>query len=181
MRSAARSASHRPTPRTSPPSTSTATGPSTPWTTTSSAAASARCSRTDTRYTLTKRRICSPRCNLASDQRRRFLMRPFPCHFRLTFALVASALSLSSGARADDWPQWQGPDRNAISKEKGLLQDWPKDGPPLAWKVKGLGGGYSAPSIAGGRLFGMSSREGRESVWALSEADGKTIWDTPMG
>src|SRR3954471_24336498 len=110
-------------------------------------------------------------------------MHPFACRLRLTLALAAAALFLSTSlnARSDDWPQWQGPDRNAISKEKGLLQDWPKDGPPLAWKVKGLGGGYSAPSIAGGRLFGMSSREGRESVWALSEADGKTIWDTPMG
>jgi hypothetical protein len=48
-----------------------------------------------------------------------------------------------------DWPQWQGPERNAVSKETGLLQEWPKDGPPLAWKVKGLGGGYSAPSVAG--------------------------------
>ena len=27
-----------------------------------------------------------------------------------------------------DWPQWQGPDRNAVSKETGLLQEWPKDG-----------------------------------------------------
>jgi hypothetical protein len=48
---------------------------------------------------------------------------------------------LLSCARADDWPQWQGPDRNAISKERGLLKEWPKDGPPLAWKVTGLGGG----------------------------------------
>ena len=36
-----------------------------------------------------------------------------------------------------DWPQWQGPDRNAISKERGLLKEWPKDGPPLAWKMQG--------------------------------------------
>src|SRR5437899_9589678 len=42
-----------------------------------------------------------------------------------------------------DWPQWQGPERTAHSKETGLLQEWPKDGPPLAWKVKGLGGGRS--------------------------------------
>ena len=30
-----------------------------------------------------------------------------------------------------DWPQWQGPDRNAVSKETGLLKEWPKDGPPV--------------------------------------------------
>ena len=81
--------------------------------------------------------------------------------------------------RSFDWPQWQGPDRNAVSKEKGLLQEWPKDGPPLAWKAKGLGGGDSAPSVAGGRLFGMSNRGDDEVVWCLSEADGKEVWATP--
>ena len=64
---------------------------------------------------------------------------------------------LSSSAFADDWPQWQGPDRNAISKEGGLLKEWPKDGPPLAWKITGLGGGDSAPSIA-------ASRDGRQDT-----------------
>ena len=75
-----------------------------------------------------------------------------------------------------DWPQWQGPERTAHSKETGLLQEWPKDGPPLAWKIKGLGGGDSAPSVAAGRIYGMSHRGGDEMVWALSEKDGKEIW-----
>ena len=92
------------------------------------------------------------------------------------------ALFLSGAvAVADDWPQWQGPDRNAISKEKGLLKEWPKGGPPLAWKATGLGGGDSAPSVAGGKLFGMSNRGADEVVWALSEADGKEQWATPLG
>ena len=82
---------------------------------------------------------------------------------------------------ADDWPQWQGSDRNAISKEKGLLQQWPKDGPTLAWKAKGLGGGDSAPSVVGGKLFGMGSRGGDEVVWCLSEADGKELWSAKVG
>jgi outer membrane protein assembly factor BamB len=80
-----------------------------------------------------------------------------------------------------DWPQWQGPDRDAVSRERGLLKEWPKDGPPLAWKVEGLGGGYSAPSVAAGRIFGMSNRGDDEVVWALSEKDGKTLWATPLG
>jgi outer membrane protein assembly factor BamB len=80
-----------------------------------------------------------------------------------------------------DWPQWQGPDRNAVSKEKGLLKEWAKDGPPLAWKIKGLGGGDSAPSVAGGKILGMSNRGDDEVVWALSEADGKEMWVTRLG
>jgi outer membrane protein assembly factor BamB len=89
-------------------------------------------------------------------------------------ALLTVALAVS----AADWPQWQGIDRTAISRETGLLKTWPKDGPPLAWKVKNLGGGYSSPSIAEGRLFGMSYRGEDEVVWCLSEKDGKELWKT---
>src|SRR5215472_9622903 len=78
-------------------------------------------------------------------------------------------LPTAAAPKSFDWPQWQGSQRDAVSKEHGLLQEWPKGGPPLAWKAKDLGGGYSAPSIAAGRIFGMSFRDGNELVWALSE------------
>jgi len=80
-----------------------------------------------------------------------------------------------------DWPQWQGPNRNAVSSETGLLQEWPKDGPPLAWKTAQLGGGDSAPSIAAGRIYGMSHRGEDEVVWALSEKDGREVWVSRLG
>jgi outer membrane protein assembly factor BamB len=83
-----------------------------------------------------------------------------------------------SRAKPFDWPQWQGPDRNAVSKETGLLKEWPKTGPKLAWKVKGLGGGYSTPSVAAGRVFGMSYRGTDEGVWAVDEATGQELWWT---
>jgi outer membrane protein assembly factor BamB len=80
-----------------------------------------------------------------------------------------------------DWPQWQGPERNASSRETGLLQDWPQGGPPLAWKAEKLGGGYSAPAVAAGRVVGMSYRGNDEVVWALDEATGKELWHTAIG
>jgi len=94
------------------------------------------------------------------------------------FAVCLALFALPAGAA--DWPQWQGPQRDAVSKETGLLKEWPKDGPPLAWKIKGLGGGYSAPSVAGGRIFGMSYRGGDEVVWALDEKDGTEVWATTI-
>jgi len=98
-----------------------------------------------------------------------------------SLSLAVAFLTFSGPiARADDWPQWQGPQRNAMSREKGLLQEWPKEGPPLAWKINKLGGGYSAPSIAAGRIYGMSNRGEEQVVWALSEADGKELWAVPI-
>jgi outer membrane protein assembly factor BamB len=99
----------------------------------------------------------------------------------LAFVATVAALSWTSAAFCADWPQWQGPNRDAMSKETGLLQQWPKDGPPLAWKIKELGGGDSAPAIAAGRIFGMGNRGGDEIVWALSEKNGKELWATPLG
>lgn len=95
--------------------------------------------------------------------------------------VLLSAKASAESPESFDWPQWQGPDRNAVSKEHGLLREWPKGGPPLAWQIKGIGGGYSAPSVAAGRLFGMSNRGNEEVVWALSEVDGKELWATPLG
>jgi outer membrane protein assembly factor BamB len=97
--------------------------------------------------------------------------------FRISaIALALAAFRQSASSAQFDWPQWQGPDRTAHSKETGLLQEWPKDGPPLAWKAKSLGGGDSTPSVAGGRIYGMSHRGTDEFVWALSEKDGKEVW-----
>jgi outer membrane protein assembly factor BamB len=81
-------------------------------------------------------------------------------------------------AKPFDWPQWQGPERTAVSHETGLLKKWPKEGPKLVWKADKLGGGYSAPAIAAGRIFGMSFRDQDEVVWALDEATGKELWST---
>jgi outer membrane protein assembly factor BamB len=98
------------------------------------------------------------------------------------FVIGSSSITfLTAGSSAADWPQWQGPDRNAISKETGLLQAWPKDGPPLDWKIDKCGGGDGAPSIAAGQIFGMGNRGGDEVVWALSEKDGKELWATSLG
>ena len=105
------------------------------------------------------------------------------CHLRfscLVLGMAASVVILVARSSAADWPQWQGPDRNAVSKETGLLKSWPKGGPPLAWKATDLGQGFSTPSVANGRIFGMSYRGKDEVVWALEEKTGKEIWSTKI-
>jgi outer membrane protein assembly factor BamB len=99
----------------------------------------------------------------------------------LALVIAGSCLLFTTGARAADWPQFGGANRDGKSADTGLLQEWPKEGPALAWRIKGLGGGYSGPSIAAGRIFGMSYRGEDEVVWALSETDGKELWVTRLG
>lgn len=88
----------------------------------------------------------------------------------------AAAPSRRAAGGVGLWPQFRGPDRTGVSRETGLLKQWPEGGPPLVWKAPGLGTGNSAPSVAGGRIFGMSYRSQDEVVWALKEATGKPDW-----
>ena len=81
---------------------------------------------------------------------------------------------------ATDWPQWRGVERTGISKETGLLQSWPKDGPPLVWKTQGLGEGYSAFSISGGLLFTQGQRGDQEFVLAFESDEPKDFLDLVM-
>lgn len=100
------------------------------------------------------------------------------------FIVVVLLLSLTSIAIAQtngEWPQWRGANRDGISKETGLLKQWPEGGPPLVWKAKGAGFGYSSFSISQGRLFTMGLRGDREFVIAFDIATGKEAWATPHG
>ena len=99
----------------------------------------------------------------------------------MSHLLLAVALAAGEHKATFDWPQWQGQHRSAISMEGGLLQQWPKNGPALAWKVGDLGGGDSTPSVAAGRIFGMSHQKDDEVVWALSEKDGSKLWLQRIG
>ncbi len=83
---------------------------------------------------------------------------------------------------AADWPQWRGPNRDGISKETGLLKEWPAGGPKLVWQLKDIGDGYSTPAVVGERLFLISNKGmDNEYVHCLSTADGKELWNTTIG
>ncbi len=97
--------------------------------------------------------------------------------------LVGVAVGFAALAvRAADWPQWRGPQRNGISKETGLLQEWPKDGPTLLWQVKDIGGGHSTPSVVGDRLYVLANKGlDDEFLQAREVKDGSVAWTRRLG
>ncbi len=78
------------------------------------------------------------------------------------------------------WPQWRGPRRDGICDETGLLQQWPKDGPPLRWKSPNLGRGYSSPILAGGAIYLTGEANDELRVYAL-DLNGKLLWESRNG
>lgn len=78
------------------------------------------------------------------------------------------------------WPQWRGPRRDGICDETGLLPQWPPDGPPRLWQTGNLGRGYSAPIIAGGRIY-LTGDVGEElHIYAL-DLEGRRVWQAKNG
>lgn len=96
-------------------------------------------------------------------------------------AALVLCLGIEAAAQAGDWPQWRGANRDGISKETGLLKEWPAEGPPLLWKASGAGRGYSSFSISKGQLFTLGLRGTREYVIAFDVKTGKELWATPYG
>ena len=69
--------------------------------------------------------------------------------------ILISVLIATNQVVASDWPQYLGPDRNAVSNEKGLMRSWPADGPKVLWTVS-LGEGFGGPAISEGKVHVLS-------------------------
>ena len=79
-----------------------------------------------------------------------------PSSARLGLALFVAVFAFQTSVfSADSWPGWQGPNRDNISPDTGLLKKWPEAGPPLVWKAAGLGGGYSGVAVVDGKIYTM--------------------------
>lgn len=94
-------------------------------------------------------------------------------------ALLVIALTTSI-AHAEDWPQWRGPNRDNLSKEKGLLQQWPEGGPKLLWTYKDAGNSYSSFAVVGDRVYTMGANDSESFVFALDVKTGKKVWQTSI-
>ncbi|MCE9530453.1 MAG: PQQ-binding-like beta-propeller repeat protein, partial [Planctomycetes bacterium] len=88
---------------------------------------------------------------------------------------------LAADPVAGEWPQFRGPNRTGVSDDKGLLKEWPKDGPPLVWKCEGVGIGFSSVAISGNRVFTMGDLKDGCHVFAIDRAKGELLWKKMIG
>ncbi len=99
--------------------------------------------------------------------------RPRPIATIVCVFLSAAAL------RADDWPQWRGPERDSVWRETGILESFPPDGLKILWHAA-VGWGYSSPVVAQGRVFltdaQLTPPNAQERVHCFDAASGKAIW-----
>src|SRR5262245_57325160 len=97
-------------------------------------------------------------------------------HFGFLTALAALLLA-ALDTRADDWPQWRGPERDGVWRETGIIDRIPASGLAVRWRAR-VGNGYSGPVVAQGRVYvndHLYSTE-VERVLCFEEATGKPLW-----
>jgi outer membrane protein assembly factor BamB len=88
-----------------------------------------------------------------------------------------------SGGEMDpgDWPQWRGPVRDGVSTETGLLDKWPEDGPPLAWKASGLGRGLAAAIVLKGRFYIVGDHDQQSFLQCFDFNTREKLWSCKIG
>src|SRR4051794_36846215 len=102
----------------------------------------------------------------------------------LSRSLALSLLLAGAAAAAEkqpDWPRFRGPNKNNLSPDKGLLKEWPSEGPPVVWKATGLGSGYSSVTVAGNRVYTLGNKGQRSYVVAIDRDKGKVVWSAEVG
>ena len=91
--------------------------------------------------------------------------------------LIAAIVTITTGSTLADWPQYLGPDRNAISPEKGLLRSWPENGPEVLWTVS-VGIGFGGPVVKDGKVY-LLDRDDKvgDNLRCLDLSNGKELWN----
>jgi len=92
-----------------------------------------------------------------------------------------SSALVRDATKVANWPQWRGPNRDNRSDDIGLLQKWPDGGPPLSWRIDGLGHGISPIALVDGRAYTSTAYGADEFVVAFDEKTGRRLWATAIG
>ena len=71
---------------------------------------------------------------------------------------LAMLLAMTPAGRANDWPQWRGPQRDGNQIETSPLADqWPASGIKRLWDSEEIpaddDGGFGSPIVVGGKVY----------------------------
>ena len=113
---------------------------------------------------------------------------------KLTTTAICSLVSIhlfTLSCMADDWRGWMGDSRDGVYRETGIIDEIPKNGLPVKWRIP-VYSGYSGPAAADGRVFVFDYQQtsgeafnnpgqraeltGKERLVALDADSGKTLW-----
>src|SRR5205823_5912859 len=95
------------------------------------------------------------------------------------FSLLSLLLLTCLSARADNWPQWRGPNLDGVSKDANLPVKWSATENVL-WKLKLPGMGGATPVVWDDHVF-VTSEDGGDIVLLCIGTDSKVKWKKAFG
>jgi outer membrane protein assembly factor BamB len=108
------------------------------------------------------------------------MLRPnIPVMKRFLFLLLFTAC-YTACIFAQETAQWRGPGRDGIYPDKGLMNVWPANGPPLMWHYDSLGEGHSSAVVTSNRIYTAGILGGIGYLYCF-DFSGKLLWKVPYG
>jgi outer membrane protein assembly factor BamB len=101
--------------------------------------------------------------------------RVLEAHRRQQAALAAPVVAEPSPAKATDFPEYRGRQRDGIVHGPALARDWKTHPPRLLWRQP-IGGGYAAFAVAGHVAVTIEQRRDSEAVVCYDTATGGEFW-----
>jgi len=98
---------------------------------------------------------------------------------RLFFLIILYTFNISLG-NDFEWPQFRGPKRDNLSRETGLLKQWPSGGPKLLWTAKDIGEGFSTVAVKDEFIYTTGNISKNTVITAL-DLNGKVRWTAKNG
>lgn len=99
---------------------------------------------------------------------------------RILYLIVCGVALTTSGALAENWPQWRGPRGDSTSTEHGLPLTW-SENHGIAWKVALPGWADSTPAVWNDDLFLTTQDGDKLLLLKLSRKKGETLWSREAG
>ena len=98
------------------------------------------------------------------------------------FSLMVLGTMLAMNTSAQTLNGWRGPKHDGNYPDKGLLKEWPAEGPKQIFETVEAGKGYSSPVVANGKVYvtGMNEDQTRE-IFSCFTLDGKKVYSTEYG
>lgn len=89
--------------------------------------------------------------------------------------MMIAVTSLVQTSRGEDWYRWRGPDLNGQSRERDWLDQWPEQGPRIAWR-QNIGTGFSSITVSDGLVYTSGNRENQDTIHCFDETSGEPVW-----
>ena len=93
---------------------------------------------------------------------------------------IAATAPPESGPDPRDFPQFLGPNRNAVLRGVDLARAWDARPPVEIWRQP-IGSGWSGFAVAGGLAVTQEQRDGRAMIVAYDLESGAVRWSQPAG